>query len=89
MVIAADMSTQLGWISVADRDRAMSLLARFGLPIEAPKIGASQALALMGMDKKVLDGRVRLILLRSLGKAAVVGDYPRAALEATLQHHFG
>lgn len=89
MVIAADMSTRLSWFSVEERDRAVQLLKRFGLPVEAPKIGASQALTLMGMDKKVLDGRVRLILLRSLGKAEVVGDYPRAALEATLQHHFG
>jgi 3-dehydroquinate synthase len=88
MVVAADMSTRLGWLSVAERDRAVSLLTRFGLPVEAPRIGGAQAVALMGMDKKVLEGRVRLILLRSLGKAEVVGDYPRATLEATLQHHF-
>jgi 3-dehydroquinate synthase len=43
----------------------------------------------MGMDKKVLDGRVRLVLLRGIGNAEVVGDYPKAALDATLQHHFG
>jgi 3-dehydroquinate synthase len=42
----------------------------------------------MGMDKKVLEGRVRLVLLRALGKADVVGDYPREALEATLAQHF-
>lgn len=89
MVMAADMSVELSWLSAAERDRAVQLLARFGLPTDAPKIGASQALTLMGMDKKVLEGRVRLILLRSLGKAEVVGDYPRAALDATLRHHFG
>jgi 3-dehydroquinate synthase len=88
MCIAADMSARLGWISSVDRDRATQLIARFGLPTEAPKIGAARALELMGMDKKVLDGRVRLVLLRALGKADVVGDYPTEALKATLAQHF-
>lgn len=88
MCIAADMSARLGWITTADRDRAVQLLVRFGLPTEAPKIGATRALALMGMDKKVLEGRVRLVLLRSLGRAEVVGDYPAEALNATLAQHF-
>jgi 3-dehydroquinate synthase len=43
----------------------------------------------MGMDKKVLDGRIRLVLLRQLGHAAVVDDYAEQALDATLQAHFG
>jgi len=89
MSVAADMSARLGWISSSDRDRAVQLIARFGLPTDPPKIGAARALQLMGMDKKVLDGRVRLVLLSALGKADVVGDYPREALEATLAQHFG
>jgi 3-dehydroquinate synthase len=89
MVIAADMSARLGWVSNDDRNRAIQLLSRFGLPTAAPKIGAARALELMGMDKKVLEGRVRLVLLRGLGKADVVGDYPKETLEATLALHFG
>lgn len=88
MAIAADMSHRIGWLSTADRDRATRLIARFGLPTAAPKIGAAHALQLMGMDKKVLEGRVRLVLLRALGRADVVGDYPRETLEATLAQHF-
>ena len=41
------------------------------------------------MDKKVLDRKLRLVLLRRLGKADIVGDYPNEALEATLHEHFG
>jgi 3-dehydroquinate synthase len=87
-VMAADMSTRLGWLAEADRERTNELLARFGLPTEPPRIGAAHALQLMGMDKKVLEGRVRLVLLRELGRADVVGDYPRAALDATLHEYF-
>jgi len=89
MVMAADMSSRLGWLSAQDRDRATRLLTAFGLSTVPPRIGATEALGLMGMDKKVLDGRVRLVLLREIGNAEVVGDYPKAALDATLQHHFG
>lgn len=89
MVMAADMSARLGWLPAADRDRAVRLLERFGLPVKAPTIGAATARELMGMDKKVLDGKLRLVLLRKLGTADIVGDYPNEALEATLKQHFG
>ena len=42
----------------------------------APHIGVRRALELMGMDKKVLEGRIRLVLLRRLGQAFITGDYP-------------
>jgi len=38
----------------------------------------------MAVDKKVLDGRLRLVLLKRLGEAVVTEGYPRAELEATL-----
>ena len=89
MAVATDLSQRLGWISGADRDRAAALLGRFGLPVVAPRIGADRAAQLMGMDKKVLDGKLRLVLLRELGKAEVVSDYSKQAYDATLQAHFG
>ena len=66
----------------------MRLLERFGLPVTAPRLGSERARELMGMDKKVLEGRIRLVLLRRLGKADVVADYPAEALTATLRGHF-
>jgi 3-dehydroquinate synthase len=89
MAMAADMSMRLGWLQPAERDRVVQLLTRLGLPVAAPRIGAQRGRDLMGMDKKVLGGRIRLVLLRGLGGAAVVDDYPEPALEATLQAHFG
>ena len=88
MAMAADMSTRLGWLQPADRDRVVQVLTRLGLPVAPPRIGAQRGRELMGMDKKVLGGRIRLVLLQGLGTAAVVNDYPEQALEATLQAHF-
>jgi 3-dehydroquinate synthase len=88
MLLAADMSQRLGWIDAADVARVRQLLARAGLPVAAPPIGAARAFELMGMDKKVLQGRIRLVLLRRLGEGVVSGDYPADLLQATLQTHF-
>jgi len=88
MVMAADLSTRLGWLPVTDRDRAIHLLQRFHLPVDPPRIGAERARELMGMDKKVLEGKLRLVLLRSLGKADVVSDYPADAFAATMRTYF-
>ncbi len=89
MLLAADMSRRLGWIGLPEVDRVRDLLQRAGLPVVAPAIGAPRAFDLMGMDKKVLAGRIRLVLLRRLGEGVVSGDYPPAELQATLAAHFG
>ena len=89
MLMAADLSRRLGWLDAGDLDRVRGLLARAGLPLAAPPIGAARALALMGMDKKVLAGRIRLVLVRRPGEGVVSGDYPAEALADTLAAHFG
>ncbi len=88
MLMAADVSCRMGLIDAAVKKRVHDLVRRAGLPIEAPKIGAARALALMRMDKKVLSGRIRLVLLERLGRAVVTDQYPESVLEATLGEHF-
>jgi 3-dehydroquinate synthase len=85
MLMAADLSRRLGLIEEAVQQRIRAILTRAGLPTTAPRIGAARALELMRMDKKVLAGSVRLVLLEKLGTAIVSGAYAGAALEATLQ----
>jgi 3-dehydroquinate synthase len=88
MIIAADLSCRLGLIDAAVKDRLRDIVARSGLPTEAPRIGAAKAYELMQMDKKVLGGAVRLVLLEKLGRAIVTDQYSKAALMATLAEHF-
>jgi 3-dehydroquinate synthase len=89
MLLAADLSRRLGWLDATDVERVRTLLVRAGLPTAAPAIGAARALQLMGMDKKVLAGRIRLVLTKRLGEGVITGDYPADALSATLAAHFG
>ncbi|MBA1262250.1 3-dehydroquinate synthase [Stutzerimonas sp. NM35] len=85
-VMALEVSRQLGWISVDERDRGVRLLARAGLPVVPPSdMTPEDFLQHMAVDKKVLDGRLRLVLLKRLGEAVVTGDFPREVLDATLR----
>ena len=89
MLIAADLSARLGMIDPRATERLRSLLARAGLPITAPRIGADNARSLMQMDKKVLAGALRLVLLNAAGSAVVTADYDASALGTILTEYFG
>jgi 3-dehydroquinate synthase len=88
MLIAADLSHRLGMLDAVILERIREILRKAGLPTTAPRIGAARALDLMQMDKKVLAGTVRLVLLERLGRAIVTGDYSQAALDAAVAAHF-
>ncbi len=84
-VMALEMSSRLGWISTDERDAAIRLLRSAGLPVVPPTdMAPEHFLQHMAVDKKVLDGQLRLVLLRRIGDAVVTADYPRDVLEATL-----
>lgn len=88
MIIATDLSHRLGLVDAAVKERLRELLVRTGLPTEAPRIGAARAYELMQMDKKVMAGAIRLVLLEKLGRAIVTDQYSKAVLDATLAEHF-
>ncbi|MER0042434.1 3-dehydroquinate synthase [Pseudomonas sp. MGal98] len=84
-VMALEMSYRLGWINADERDRGIRLFQAAGLPVVPPReMTPAQFLEHMAVDKKVLDGQLRLVLLRSLGEAVVTSDYPAEILSATL-----
>jgi 3-dehydroquinate synthase len=87
MTLAADLSARLGWITSADVARVQALLRSARLPDWVPDLGADRYLALMGLDKKVEGGRIRFVLLKSLGHAVVSADVPEPELRATLTSH--
>ncbi len=84
-VMALEMSRRLGWITAAERDRGVRLLLQAGLPVVPPEeMTPDDFLEHMAVDKKVLDGRLRLVLLKGLGAAVVTSEFPREILDTTL-----
>jgi 3-dehydroquinate synthase len=85
-VMALDMSERLGWISAAERDRGVRLFMAAGLPVVPPlEMTPEDFMEHMAVDKKVLDGQLRLVLLRGLGEAVVTAEFAPDVLNATLR----
>lgn len=85
MCMAADLSARLGWINEADVARVIAIIRRAGLPVRAPaNLSPDRLMELMAVDKKVQDGKIRLVLLKSIGEAVVTADYDSAMLRETL-----
>ncbi len=88
MVMAADLSARLGWISQTEVERTRRLLQRAKLPITGPtELESAEMLKLMAVDKKVKAGRLRLVLLKSIGEAVISDTFDPALLHATLLHN--
>ncbi len=86
MVMAADLSCRMGKINSVDLERIKALITTAHLPIHAPDdISVAQFLELMAVDKKVIAGQLRLVLLTSLNYAIVTNEFDTALLHETLK----
>ncbi len=85
MCLAMRLSAAVGSISEAEVLAFEQLLKRIPLPTKVPAdMTAARFLRLMGRDKKVIDGELRLVLLEAIGSAVVTADTPIAAIEKVL-----
>jgi 3-dehydroquinate synthase len=89
LAMAAAMSRECGLMKAAEAARVTRLIERAGLPTRVAAVTPDAALEHMHIDKKVLAGRLRLVLLRGIGEAFLTADYPDAALAGTLAAHCG
>lgn len=72
MVLASKLSHHLGYLNEADVRKVISLCERAGLPSKPPKgMVVEDFIEHMAVDKKSIDGRIRLILMRALGHAYI------------------
>jgi 3-dehydroquinate synthase len=85
MAAAARLSARLGHLPAADAGRIVRLLKQLGLPTDPPDRPVSEIIELMAMDKKVLSGRIRFVLLRSVGDSFVTDAVARGDVESVLK----
>jgi 3-dehydroquinate synthase len=84
-LIAAELSRRLGWIDADAVARIEKIFVRAGLPVMSPPLGVDRYLELMSHDKKVQDGKLRLVLLREIGKAVVSEAATTAQIAAAIE----
>ncbi len=71
MVMAAHLSQRLGWVDAAFVQRLTALIAKAGLPVTGPALGAEVYLHHMRVDKKAEAGDIRFVLIDTPGSAVV------------------
>jgi 3-dehydroquinate synthase len=86
MCMAARLSQLEGNLSAEDIDRIKNILTLAGLPCSIGKynITATQLYKAMSLDKKVIDGNIRLVLFLCLGNAYISQDYSEESLKQVL-----
>jgi 3-dehydroquinate synthase len=88
--LAFELSQVLGLCSQEAPSRVRAHLRGLGLKVDLADIAgdlpnAEALLALMGQDKKVVDGQLRFILARGIGAAFVAADVPPDAVQTVLR----
>ena len=87
--LAFELSQRLGLCAQEAPSRVRAHLKTMGMKVDLADIpgdlpGSEALIALMGQDKKVVDGKLRFILARGIGEAFVSGDVPGDAVRAVL-----
>ncbi|MBL8465547.1 MAG: 3-dehydroquinate synthase [Thauera sp.] len=84
-MMAAELSRRLGWIDAAAVARIEALFERARLPVWGPRLGVERYVELMSHDKKVEAGKLRLVLLREIGRAVMHGEAPAGEIVAAIE----
>ena len=85
MVMAAELSQSMGWLSEKDVERIIILIKNAGLPTVPPRISVEKYLELMMLDKKTKDGQINLVLQKSMGEAVLTNAYDSSKLRQILE----
>ncbi len=71
MVLAGKISNNRGLCKKDVSGRIKDLLLKLGLPVDLPKITVDKFIKAVELDKKVKEGKVRLILIKKIGKVVI------------------
>jgi 3-dehydroquinate synthase len=78
MVMAAKLSMDEGHLSNEDAIRVENILSKANLPIAIKKsIDSETLIEAMSLDKKSIDGKIRLVLLKALGDSYLTDSYSK------------
>lgn len=86
MFMAATLSHHQGWINSEQLLRIKTLIHNARLPLMPPAtMNLEQFLDIMAVDKKNIDKKIRLILMKELGQSFVSDNYDNDLLQQTIQ----
>ena len=85
MMMAAELSHMHGWVNDDDLSRVRHILEASHLPVIAPgQMTSQQFLDIMAVDKKNLEKKIRLVLMKGIGESFISDDFDTEKLQALL-----
>lgn len=88
MVLALELSALMEKVSDEEVQRLIHLLKKANLPVSTPaEMSPEQFMTLMALDKKVVDGTLRLVLLEAVGQAFICDSAPTDLVQQAIVKH--
>ena len=84
MVAEARISNRLGMLGESELDRLKSIIERAGLHARMPKLEVERVIQAIKHDKKIVKGRLRFALPRSLGDTIITNEVDLSLVEQVL-----
>ncbi|MGD0795025.1 MAG: 3-dehydroquinate synthase [Dehalococcoidales bacterium] len=84
MIAENEIARRMGFLDSADSSRLEKVIREVGLPVRIPELDKKKLMRAMQQDKKVRQGKVRFVLLKSIGKAFVADNIDPALIEEVL-----
>ena len=85
MLMAAELSHKQGWFTKEELERTHAILSSAKLPVLPPaSMSSEQFIDIMSVDKKNLEKKIRLILMKGIGKSFISDDFDNTLLSETI-----
>ncbi len=84
MLAAARISHKMGILDKNELGRLKGIIEKAGLPTEMPDLEIEKIIQAMKHDKKVLRGKIRFVLLKSIGSAFITDEVDVSLVEKVL-----
>lgn len=84
MMAAAKISSRMGMLDESEVAKLETIIEKAGLPTKMPALDKEAVMQAMQHDKKVLQDRVRFVLLKSIGNAFVSDEVDSSLVQEVL-----
>jgi len=84
MLVAGEVSKRLGMLSASELARLKDLIQKAGLPVKMPGLNIEKVIQTMKHDKKIVGGKVRFVLAKSIGEVLVTDKVDLSLVEKVL-----
>ena len=84
MLVEARIANRMGILDEKEVNRLKNLISKAGLPTELPNLQLEKLIQAMKHDKKILQGKMRFALLKSIGEVFISEEVSQSIIEQAL-----